>query len=194
MGHVFSLSNLIKAYRYLKKNGAAAAFTAVQERILQDGKNDWKYQRPDRETLEAQRKDAIASSEAATSLDTMASSETMVSSETAVSSEPAASAEEKGAPVLFSIAVPAFKTNPVYLKELLDSLQEQSYPFWELLLADAGGEDSMEQAVRCLLYTSELRIIRTEAWCVPLQGADLKSFLPNAAFPTIISDVYKRQP
>ncbi len=88
MGHVFSLSNLIKAYRYLKKNGAAAAFSAVQERILQDGKNDWKYQRPDRETLEAQRKDAIASfeaiasSEAATSLDTMASSETMVSSET----------------------------------------------------------------------------------------------------------------
>ncbi len=31
MGHVFSLSNLIKAYRYLKKNGAAAAFLAVQE-------------------------------------------------------------------------------------------------------------------------------------------------------------------
>lgn len=103
MGHVFSLSNLIKAYRYLKKNGAAAAFLAVQERILQDGKNDWKYQRPDRETLEAQRKDAIASfeamafSEAASSLDTMASSETMVSSETAVSSEPAASAEERRA-------------------------------------------------------------------------------------------------
>ena len=74
MRHVFSLSNLIKAYRYLKKNGAAAVFSAVQERILQDGKNDWRYQRPDRETLEAQRKDAIASfeamafSEAATSL------------------------------------------------------------------------------------------------------------------------------
>ena len=64
MGHVFSLSNLIKAYRYLKKNGAAAAFSAVQERILQDGKNDWKYQKPGRETLEAQRKDAIASFEA----------------------------------------------------------------------------------------------------------------------------------
>lgn len=162
MGHVFSLSNLIKAYRYLKKNGAAAAFSAVQERILQDGKNDWKYQRPDRETLEAQRKDAIASSEAATSLDTMASSETMVSSETAVSSEPAASAEGKGAPVLFSIAVPAFKTNPVYLKELLDSLQEQSYPYWELLLADAGGEDSMEQAVR-ERKDDRIRYIRLEA-------------------------------
>ena len=168
MGHVFSLSNLIKAYRYLKKNGAAAVFSAVQERILQDGKNDWRYQRPDRETLEAQRKDAIASfeamafSEAATSLDTMASSETMVSSETAVSSEPAASAEEKGAPVLFSIAVPAFKTNPVYLKELLDSLQEQSYPYWELLLADAGGEDSMEQAVR-ERKDDRIRYIRLEA-------------------------------
>lgn len=129
MGHVFSLSNFIKAYRYLKKNGAPAALSAVWERILQDGKSDWKYRRPDRETLEAQRKEAVASLEAFTS------------------SEAVASTEREGAPVLFSIAVPAFKTNPVYLKELLDSLQEQSYPYWELLLADAGGDTNVEQAV-----------------------------------------------
>ena len=49
-------------------------------------------------------------------------------------------------PVLFSIAVPAYETDPVYLKELLDSLQEQTYPCWELILADAGTGDSVRKA------------------------------------------------
>ena len=48
--------------------------------------------------------------------------------------------------MLFSIAVPAYETDPVYLKELLDSLQEQTYPCWELILADAGTGDSVRKA------------------------------------------------
>ena len=32
------------------------------------------------------------------------------------------------------------------LKELLDSLQEQTYPCWELILADAGTGDSVRKA------------------------------------------------
>ena len=35
MGHILNLSNFTKAFRYLKKNGLGAAFSAVEERILQ---------------------------------------------------------------------------------------------------------------------------------------------------------------
>ncbi|MFR9236429.1 MAG: glycosyltransferase [Eisenbergiella massiliensis] len=42
--------------------------------------------------------------------------------------------------------MPAYETDPVYLKELLDSLQEQTYPCWELILADAGTGDSVRKA------------------------------------------------
>lgn len=120
MGQVFRLSNWVKAFRYLKKNGIRAAVWAVQERVLQERTAVWQYRRPDREVLEAQHMEAVASMEAVAARE----------------------------PLVFSIAVPAFQTNPVYVKELLDSLQEQSYPYWELLLADAGGSDGMEKAVR----------------------------------------------
>lgn len=42
-----------------------------------------------------------------------------------------------------SILVPAYKTNPVYFRELLDSVTGQLYPYWELLIADASGDDSL---------------------------------------------------
>lgn len=38
---------------------------------------------------------------------------------------------------LISILVPTFETNPVFLKELLQSVVDQSYTKWELILADA---------------------------------------------------------
>ena len=105
MGHILNLSNFTKAFRYLKKNGLGAAFSAVEERILQErsqaeeaGVNGTcsRYQPPTETELDAQRRRSWPE------------------------------------PVLFSIAVPAYETDPVYLKELLDSLQEQT----------------------CLLYTS----------------------------------------
>ncbi len=38
---------------------------------------------------------------------------------------------------LFSILVPSYLPNPVFLKEMLDSVAAQTYPRWELILADA---------------------------------------------------------
>ena len=119
MGHILNLSNFTKAFRYLKKNGLGAAFSAVEERILQErslaeeaGGNGTgsRYQPPSETELDAQRRRSWPE------------------------------------PVLFSIAVPAYETDPVYLKELLDSLQEQTYPCWELILADAGTGDSVRKA------------------------------------------------
>lgn len=53
------------------------------------------------------------------------------------------------APVIFSIVVPLYRTKEEYLKELLDSVLAQTYPHWELCLADGSGrENSLEAAVQ----------------------------------------------
>lgn len=54
-------------------------------------------------------------------------------------------------PVTFSIAVPLYRTKENYLKELLESIQTQTYPHWELCLADGSGRDnSLEETVKHL--------------------------------------------
>lgn len=51
-------------------------------------------------------------------------------------------------PVVFSIVIPLYRTKESYLKELLDSVFAQTYPHWELCLADGSGkENSLESAV-----------------------------------------------
>ncbi len=44
--------------------------------------------------------------------------------------------------ICFSILVPAFHTKPEFLKACIDSVLAQSYENWELILADAGANDS----------------------------------------------------
>lgn len=52
-------------------------------------------------------------------------------------------------PVVFSIAIPLYRTNETYLKALLESVLAQTYPHWELCLADgSGSENSLEPLVR----------------------------------------------
>lgn len=50
-------------------------------------------------------------------------------------------------PVTISIAVPAYRTPKVFLCQLLDSLKAQSYPYWELCIANASPEDEEMAAV-----------------------------------------------
>ena len=57
---------------------------------------------------------------------------------------------------LFSIVVPAYRTAKQYLQELIDSVTNQSYPRWELIIADATEDDSVENCVK--EYTSDERI------------------------------------
>ena len=59
--------------------------------------------------------------------------------------------KESGFSVVFSILVPTYRTRPEYLKELIGSLGSQTYPKWELILADATEDDSVERAVRSIL-------------------------------------------
>ncbi len=63
--------------------------------------------------------------------------------------------------VSFSILVPAYRTREEYLREMIGSLQAQTYPNWELLLADATPDDSVEKVV-CAIADERIRYIRLE--------------------------------
>ena len=47
-------------------------------------------------------------------------------------------------PVCFSVVVPAYETKEEFLKVLVDSLLEQTYPYWELIIADASSTDRVK--------------------------------------------------
>lgn len=47
----------------------------------------------------------------------------------------------------FSIIVPTYRTNEKFLREMIRSVAEQTYPHWELILADATEDDSVKKAV-----------------------------------------------
>lgn len=50
-------------------------------------------------------------------------------------------------PSIFSIVVPAYHTDPVYLGEMIDSVLSQTYPHWELCLANASPSDEKMREV-----------------------------------------------
>lgn len=53
----------------------------------------------------------------------------------------------------FSIVVPMYRTREIYAREMIESVLNQTYPNFELLLADASGDDSVEKIART--YTDE---------------------------------------
>lgn len=72
----------------------------------------------------------------------------------------------------FSIVVPAYRTAEVYLKELITSVIGQTYPRWELVLADATDNDSVENAIKCIAEEEEIQIISEAITEAELTGAD----------------------
>lgn len=60
---------------------------------------------------------------------------------------------------LFSIVVPAYETKEQFLREMIESVRRQSYPAWELIIADASASDMVEKAVEEIVArTGENRI------------------------------------
>ncbi len=67
--------------------------------------------------------------------------------------------ETADVPCLFSIVVPAYETKEAYLREMIASVQAQSYARWELVIADASAGDDVERTVRQIIHeTGDLRI------------------------------------
>ena len=48
-------------------------------------------------------------------------------------------------PVTFSVVVPTYETKEVFLKVLVNAMLEQTYPYWELILADASNTDIVKK-------------------------------------------------
>lgn len=49
---------------------------------------------------------------------------------------------------LFSVIVPVYKTNPQYLREMIESVQRQTYPDWELCIADGSLDAKQEHGIK----------------------------------------------
>lgn len=62
----------------------------------------------------------------------------------------------------FCILVPAYETREPYLRELIRSVEEQTYPGYELLIADAGADGRVERIVREASGSGKLRYVRLD--------------------------------
>ncbi len=119
----FNLANLKKTIYYLHRNGLRDTWYAVWERLDERKAPPYVYAPPSRAQLEEQRKRVCPDKEGSS-----------------YDSSPYAG-------ITFSIVVPAYRTPPRYLRELISSVQAQSYPYWELILADATEDDSVQKIV-----------------------------------------------
>lgn len=62
-------------------------------------------------------------------------------------------------PYIFSIVVPAYETGEEFLRAMIDSVRNQSYVKWELIIADASNSDTVEKIVRQVIKdTDDIRI------------------------------------
>ena len=50
-------------------------------------------------------------------------------------------------PILISVVVPVYQTPEPFLRAMIESVTRQSYPHWELCLADGGGKESKAEAI-----------------------------------------------
>lgn len=67
--------------------------------------------------------------------------------------------ETVGYPYLFSIVTPAYETKEQHLREMIASVQAQSYSRWELVIVDASAGGVVERTVRQIIHeTGDLRI------------------------------------
>ena len=48
-------------------------------------------------------------------------------------------------PVTFSVVVPAYHTPERYYREMIESVLRQTYPHWQLVIGDAGEENTLEE-------------------------------------------------
>ena len=63
--------------------------------------------------------------------------------------------------VTFSIAVPTYHTKEEQLQEMIESVLNQTYSRWELVLADASSDDSVKNVIKA--YTDErIKYVRLE--------------------------------
>ena len=113
---MFNLANLKKTWYYLQKNGMAATYYAVRERLY--AKNSDLY--PDK----GYRFEPVPETERKRQREVSFTTKYTI-----------------------SILVPMYETKPEFAREMIDSVLDQTYPHWELILADASQSNLVKDTV-----------------------------------------------
>jgi len=145
MAGFLNLANIKKTWYYFQKNGIKNACLAVWERLEQKKQQPYVYTAPDRQQLERQKKQA----------------------EDLFLHKP----DEK---VCFSILVPAYETKAEYLTALLDSVLEQSYSAWELVIADAGTSSMVWDTLEAWTAAKQVQLICKEQDKIPFADRSVR--------------------
>ena len=128
--------NIQKGFRYLRHFGLKEFMVRLSERLEPEEVpySPWYEQhRAKPEELERQRKQSLAWQRKGALFLTSGSGRP--------DGDGAASDSSGGTQeCLFSIAVPVFRTPEKFLCEMIDSVRNQSFPFWELCIANADPE------------------------------------------------------
>lgn len=115
-----TIANLKKTIYYLKRNGLRNTINAAAERLSETKVYQYHpFSEEEKKTIRGQARDLIE----------------------------AWNASEEAVPT-FSILVPAYHTDPKFLRDLVESVREQAYPLWELLILDASGDESVWEPLR----------------------------------------------
>ena len=125
-----NIANIKKTIYYFQRNGLKNTWHAARERLAQGKEAPYTYEAPSAKELLRQR-------------------------------ECVAQGMKNGVyeGIDFSIVVPLYRTKPEFLKALIESIQEQTYPDWELVLADATEDDSVEMLVKAYEGVEGIRYI-----------------------------------
>ncbi|MBQ7370791.1 MAG: glycosyltransferase, partial [Blautia sp.] len=90
----------------------------------------------------------------------------------------------------FSIVVPLYKTHPEYLKEMVDSVRNQTYKNWELCLSDGSGEaspltgllkelEASDERIRVVHNDRQLRISDNTNEAIRIAKGDFLAFMDH---------------
>lgn len=116
------IANLKKTIYYLRRNGLKNTWKAAMERLEQRKDEPYVWQPLTKDQWKTGRERSL---------------ELIREARKAGKKAPA-----------FSILVPAYRTDPRFLGELVKSLLDQTYPLWELLILDASEDNGVRDALR----------------------------------------------
>jgi len=130
MAKVINKSNISKTIRYLKKNGLINTYYAAKERVELKKAEPYIYVAPTEDELERQRAwSGLFLGEGSGGNDCI---------------------EDPGRftymPTV-SLVMPAYETPERFLREAIDAVISQTYPNWELIIADASESESVNRVV-----------------------------------------------
>ncbi len=153
---------LSRTINYLKRNGFAAAWSAVCEELEKkraSGDHPYCYDAPARSVLEAQRLMAGALYARITAHDRAG-----CGGKKPGIYDARLNAETVPRP-LFSVITPCYNTPPLFFLQLLNSVAAQTFPFWELILADAGEGEALKELLEEWLGEKEKEKDQEPAHC-----------------------------